>query len=94
MKPPLLPSNLNWLNSGGWFSTETSLIHTTDVFLKGIDDKKLNACVLLDLSKAFDSVDQQILLRKIQSGGVLTRGPFLEGPGNVSGPKSNFQIEI
>ena len=23
-----------------WFSTETSLIHTTDAFLKGIDDKK------------------------------------------------------
>ena len=28
-----------------WFSTETSLIHTTDAFLKGIDDKKLTACV-------------------------------------------------
>ena len=94
MKPPLLPSNLNWLKSGGWFSTETSLIHTTDVFRKGIDDKKLTACVLLGLSKAFDRVDQQILLRKIQSGGALTRGPFLEGPGNFSGPKSNFQIEI
>ena len=77
MKPPLLPSNLNWLKSGGWFSTETSLIHTTDVFLKGIDDEKLTSCVLLDLSK-----------------GALTRGSFLEGPGNVSGPKSNFQIEI
>ena len=50
-----------------WFSTETSLIHTTDAFLKGIDDKKLTACVLLDMSKAFDSVDHQILSRKIQS---------------------------
>jgi len=94
MKPTLLPSNFNWLNSGGWLSTETSLIHTTDLFLKGIDNKKLTACVLLDLSKAFDNVDQQILLRKIQSGGALTRGPFLENPGNVSGRKSNFQIEI
>ena len=53
-----------------WFSTETSLIHTTDAFLKGIDDKKLTACVLLDMSKAFDSVDHQILLRKIQSVGA------------------------
>ena len=50
-----------------WFSTETSLIHTNDAFLKSIDDKKLTACVLLDMSKAFDSVDHQILLRKIQS---------------------------
>ena len=50
-----------------WFSTETSLIHTTDAFLKGIDDKQLTACVLLDMSKAFDNVDHQIMLRKIQS---------------------------
>ena len=55
-----------------WFSTETSLIHTTDAFLKGIDDKKLTACVLLDMNKAFDSVDHQILLRKIQSVGAST----------------------
>ena len=44
----------------------------TDAFLKGIDDKKLTACVLLDMSKAFDSVDHQILLRKIQSVGAST----------------------
>ena len=44
------------------FSTETSLIHTTDALLKGIDDKKLAACVPWDMSKAFDSVDHQILL--------------------------------
>ena len=55
-----------------WFSTETSLIRTTDTFLKGIDDKKLTACVLLDMSKAFDSVDHQVLLRKIQSVGAST----------------------
>ena len=54
------------------FSTETSLIHTTDAFLKGIGDKKLTACVLLETSKAFNSVDHQILLRKIQSVGPTT----------------------
>ena len=54
------------------FSTGASFIHTTDAFLKGIDDKKLTACVLLDMSKAFDSVDHQILLRKIQSIGAST----------------------
>ena len=63
------PARLTTKQSGNkkWFPTETSLIHTTDAFLKGIDDKRLTACVLLDMSKAFDNVDHQILLRKIQS---------------------------
>ena len=48
-----------------WFSTETSLIDTTDAFLKRIVGvgNKLTAYVLLDMSKAFDSVDLQILFR-------------------------------
>ena len=69
-----------------WFSTETSLIHTTDAFLKGIDDKKLTACVLLDMSKAFDSVGHQILLRKIQSVGASTSA--------LNGLTATFQIDI
>ena len=55
-----------------WFSTETSLIHTTAAFLKGTDDKKLTACMRLDMSKAFGSIDHQILLRKIQNGLTAT----------------------
>jgi len=55
-----------------WHSTETSLLRTTDAFLKGIDKKKLTACVLLDMSKAFDSVHHQILLRKLQDVGAST----------------------
>ena len=27
-------------------------------------------------------------------GGKVTRGPFLESPGNFTGPKSKIQIEI
>ena len=55
-----------------WFSTETSLIHTTAAFLKGTDDKKLTARIRLDMSKAFGSIDHQILLRKIQNGLTAT----------------------
>ena len=68
------PARLTTKQSGNkkWFPTETSLIHTTDAFLKGIDDKKLTTCVLLDMSKAFASVDHQMKLRKIKSAGAST----------------------
>ena len=38
-------------------TTETSVIKTTDMILQAMDIKKLTEQVLLDMSKAFDSVD-------------------------------------
>ena len=40
-----------------WNSPEISIIQTTDVILEAIDKKQLTAPVLLDMSKAFDSID-------------------------------------
>jgi hypothetical protein len=51
-------------------STETSLVHITDIILKAIDQKKLTAIVLLDMSKAFDSVNHDILLDKLKDVGA------------------------
>ena len=51
-------------------STETPLIETTDVILEGIDKQKVTAVVLLDMSKAFDSLDHRILLLRLQDIGV------------------------
>ena len=45
-------------------STETSLISTTDFILHAMDQKKTTAVVYLDMSKAFDSINYVIPLKK------------------------------
>ena len=52
------------------FSTETALLCVTDDLLQAIDDKKISALVLLDMSKAFDSIRHDILLQKVRALGV------------------------
>ena len=51
-------------------STETSLIRTTDTLLSAIDEKKVTAVVLLDMSKAFDTTSHGILLNKLLNIGI------------------------
>ena len=51
-------------------STETALLCVTDDLLQAIDDKKISALVLLDMSKAFDSIRHDILFQKLQALGV------------------------
>ena len=46
-------------------TNETTLIQTTDQILHAIDDKHLTPIVLLDMSKAFDSLHHGTLLAKL-----------------------------
>lgn len=46
-------------------STETLNILVSDALLDAMDNKKLSALILLDLSKAFDSISHSILLQKL-----------------------------
>ena len=51
-------------------STETALINVTDNILKAIDEKSASLLVLLDMSKAFDSLNHILLLGKLRKLGL------------------------
>ena len=51
-------------------STETALLYVTDQLLQAMDDKKVSIMVLLDMSKAFDSIRHDILLSRLFPGCV------------------------
>ena len=51
-------------------STETLNIFITDAILESMDNKHLTALLLLDLSKAFDSIEHNILLQKLRLTGA------------------------
>ena len=71
-------------------SCETLNVMITDKALEAMDAKKVTLVVLLDLSKAFESIDHATLLAKLQALGVPvhlwigSRATFLNGC-NVSG---------
>ena len=53
-----------------YHSTQTALLSVTDELLKAMDEKKISLLVLMDMSKAFDSINHDMLLLKLRSLGV------------------------
>jgi len=47
-------------------STETAILSILDNILTSLDDNKISALLLLDLSAAFDTIDHEILLHRLQ----------------------------
>ena len=60
--------DLMYLNQSGFrinHSCETALINMTDKWLKAMDDGELVGAVFMDLSKAFDLVNHDVLRKKL-----------------------------
>ena len=52
------------------YSTTHSLISITETIKKTLDNKKYGCGVFIDLKKAFDTVNHDILLMKLQNYGI------------------------
>ena len=51
-------------------STELAALELTDRNSKDIDERNLSLAIFMDLSKAVDTIDHQILLAKLNSYGI------------------------
>ena len=51
-------------------STTTALLETTNNWSNNIDNGLLNGVLFIDLKKAFDTIDHEIILRKLANCGV------------------------
>jgi hypothetical protein len=64
----ILPATQSGFRSS--YSTSTALLHITDDIFNAVDQHKLTCLVLLDYSKAFDTIDHKILLLKMSYLGL------------------------
>ena len=61
----LLPEQQSAYRPG--FSTETAILRVLSDILQAVDERDVAALALFDLSAAFDTVDHNILLQRLQS---------------------------
>ncbi|PFX16008.1 RNA-directed DNA polymerase from mobile element jockey [Stylophora pistillata] len=67
----LTEQNLIYSRQSGFrkhHSTETALIKIVDELLFNLDRNKVSGLVLVDYAKAFDMVDHELLLKKLEAG--------------------------
>lgn len=64
----ILPPSQSGYRKG--YSTVTALCSMTDDFISAMDNHKLNSLTLLDMTKAFDSIDLNCLVAKLHYYGI------------------------
>ena len=101
----LSEQNLIYMYQSGFrrgFSTDTALTFLVDKVKNNTDKGMYTGMVLLDLQKAFDTVDHHILLGKLKAIGVQSQtvdwfSSYLKGRNqfvNVSGTNSDFKLIV
>ena len=68
----MITNNASYLNINlaSEKSTDHAIIELTDKSTKAIDEGKYTIGIFLDLSKAFDTINHQILLNKLKHYGI------------------------
>ena len=61
-------------------SCETALVHMIDSWLNAMDNGQMVGVVLVDFKKAFDLVDHQILLSKLELYGINNEALMWRNP--------------
>ena len=54
-------------------STSTALVNFTDHILSNMDSGKVTGALFLDLKKAFDTVNHELLIKKLKNLGVIRK---------------------
>jgi len=73
-------------------STETAVLKVLSDILLDIDSGDLYALVLLDLSAAFDTVDHEILLRRLDTLFLVSGTPLLWFKSYLSNPRQHVRV--
>lgn len=63
-------SNAKWKQKISFDRICAASLHFTDEFLNHMDQRKMSVIVLLDMSKAFDSIRHDLMLCKLRNTGV------------------------